>query len=238
MTAFDAVLFDLDRTLIDCNSGWLWAQAEWRAGRIGWGRMAWAAWWLGRYSLGLSGGLDEVARKAAATVAGEREAELADRTRAWFEAEIRHRLRPGAARALAQHRDQGARMVLATTSTSYAAELAAEAFGLHEVVCTRLEVVDGVLTGKLSSLAFGSAKAERVVEWAARAGIDLSKCAFYTDSATDVGLLERVGYPIAVEPDRSLARIAKQRGWPVVSWGTAGGVPDRPKGGSGRTPGM
>ncbi|MBA2322372.1 MAG: HAD family hydrolase [Deltaproteobacteria bacterium] len=218
MRSGDVALFDLDGTLLDCNSGALWVTTEWRSGRIRSLDAAWAAWWLGRYSLGLGAGLDQVFETAVARLSGSKEAELDTRTRAWFTARVQSRLRPGGERALAWHRGRGDRLVLATTSSLYAAQAAKEAFGLDDVICTRFEVVDGVFTGRISQPALGDAKAERVFEWAAREAIALARCTFYTDSATDLRLLAAVGHPVAVHPDRLLRREALRRGWPVVTW--------------------
>ncbi len=216
-------LFDLDRTLIDVNSGRLWVRHEWRAGNLGARDVTWAAWWLVRYSLGYASGMDEAYREAVRTLEGTPEGPVRDRTRLWFESEVRHRLRPGAAEALARHREAGHRLVLATTSSPYAAEAATAAFGLHHYVSTEFEVVDGVFTGAVSAPAWGDEKAARVSEWAEREGQRLDEATFYTDSFTDVALLEIVGEPICVNPDRRLARHAAARGWPVVDWGTAPG---------------
>lgn len=214
----DVALFDLDGTLIDCNSGRLWVTSEWAAGRIGSLDAAWGAWWLARYALGLGEGLDAVFETAVARLSGMEETALDRHTRAWFTARVQSRLRPGGERALAAHRARGDRLVLATTSSLYAARAAAEAFGLDEVICTRFEVMDGKFTGKISEPALGDAKASRVFEWAARTGVSLDRCTFYTDSATDLRLMAAVGRPVAVHPDRVLRREAARRGWPVVSW--------------------
>jgi HAD superfamily hydrolase (TIGR01490 family) len=212
--------FDLDRTLLDANSGGLWLRHEWRAGRVGVRDAAWATFWLARYSLGLAEG-DGFFREAVRTLRGAREDVIVERTRAWFAAEVAHRLRPGARDALARHRSQGHRLVLATSSSPYASREAVRAFGLDDYVCTEFEVVDGVFTGGLTSMAYGAAKAARVAEWAEREGVSLGDCSFYTDSITDLALLEAVGAPVVVNPDRALLREAQRRGWPVVDWGAA-----------------
>lgn len=214
-------LFDLDKTLIDCNSATLWAYAEWRAGRITWRDGVWASYWLGRYGLGLADGIEGAMEAAVQSVKGLEEADLDRRVREWFGREIRHRLRRGAPAALERHRARGDRLVLATSGTSYAANAAAEAFGLDEVVATRLAVVDGRLTGEIATMCLGPAKAVAVEAWAAATGADLAGATFYTDSASDLALLERVEHPVVVNPDRALRRIAAVKGWPVVDWNSA-----------------
>ncbi len=211
-------LFDLDRTLLDLNSGSAWVRREWRSGRLGWTQAAWAAWWLGRYALGHEA-LDRAFAQAAAAYANRPEAEVRDEVETWFDAEIRHRLRPGARDAIATHRAAGDRLVLATTSSQFAAEAAARAFGLDDVISTVVEVRDGVLTGRLEANAFGAGKARQVAAWAAREGVSLVHATFYTDSASDLPLLRAVGRPRVVHPDRRLARAAAAEGWPVLDWG-------------------
>lgn len=222
MASISVALFDLDRTVIDCNSGRLWLAAEWRAGRVSLRDAAWGSYVLLQYSLGVAE-LEDAYAHAVASLAGIEEAAIAERTRVWFEAEVRRRVRPGAVEALTAHREQGHMLVLATSSSAYAADEARSAFGFDDCVSSRFEVDGGRFTGRLSASAFGAAKADRVSEWAVRRGIDLAGCVFYTDSFSDLALLERVGVPVAVNPDRRLRRAAVERGWTVTDWGAARG---------------
>lgn len=213
--------FDLDRTLIDVNSGELWVRSEWKLGRLATREVMWAAWWLARYKFGHGKGLDLVFQRAALGLVGQREDELADRVRAWFELEVAHHLRPGGRVALDKHREQGDRLVLATSGTYYAATAAAHAFGIETVVSTELEVAEGLFTGQIRTLAVGDGKLTAVASWAEREGVDFEDATFYSDSFTDVALLEAVREPVVVNPDRKLRRHAALRGWPIVDWGLA-----------------
>ncbi len=217
----EGALFDLDRTLIDVNSGRLWLLAEWRDGRISLRDVAWGGYWLLRYSLGHEEGLDQVFDTATRTLTGTSEAELDERVRAWFDRELTHRLRPGASAVLEAHRAEGHRLVVATSSSTYVARRAMEVFGLEDEVSTTFHVTDGLFDGTIDRIAIGSAKDDAVFAWAEAAGVDLSRWAFYTDSHSDLALMERVGHPVAVHPDRRLAAVAKARGWPIVDWGAS-----------------
>ncbi len=226
-------LFDLDWTLLDVNSGRLWVRAEWRAGRLRLREVAWASWWLARYSLGFASGLDAVFEAAVQGLEGQSEAELEARVEAWFQAEVRRHLRPGARAALSRHRERGDRLVIATSGTTYAARAAAAAFGLDAFVSTELEVDEGRLfTGRIATLAVGAGKRLAVEAWAEREGERLDDATFYTDSYTDLALLERVAHPVAVHPDRKLRRVARARGWPIAHWGQSS-APTPPAGPSG-----
>lgn len=213
-------LFDLDRTLLDVNSGHLWLRAEWRDGRIGWTDAARAVWWLGRYALG-DDDLDRALDEAAAMYAGHAAAEMAARVDAWFDRELAHRVRPGARAALARHRDAGDTLVLATTSSQWVARCAARHLGLDHAISTVLEQRDDELTGRIAIPAHGPYKQSQVRAWADAHGHALDHATFYTDSYSDLPLLRAVARPIVVHPDRRLAREAARRKWPVVDWGRA-----------------
>jgi phosphoserine phosphatase len=79
-------------------------------------------------------------------------------------------------------------------------------------------VADGHYTGQVEFYAYGEAKAEQVRALAAERGYSLPLCYAYSDSVTDLPMLEIVGHPRAVNPDRALRRIAQQRGWPVLTF--------------------
>jgi HAD superfamily hydrolase (TIGR01490 family) len=211
--------FDLDRTLIDCNSGRLWVEEEWREGNIGLGTVAWASWYLGRYSLGFEDDLEKVFEAAVHKVRGQSEAEMEARVRVWFDRAVAHRLRPGAQVALEKHRAAGDQLIVATSSSPYAGRAAMDTFGLDGLVSTRFEIEAGRFTGRVDVAAVGVGKLTEAREWASAQEVNLAECAFYTDSYTDLPLLEAVGEPTVVNPDRRLKRLAMERGWPVVDWG-------------------
>ena len=212
--------FDLDRTLIDVNSGSLWLKHEWREGTVGMWPIVQGVWWLTRYALG-DDQLDHAIEAAASVYEGVSEDEMHSRVGTWFDAHVAQRIRPGAKPAMQAHRDQGDLIVLASSTSQFAAGAAERAWGFDGIVCTTLEVASGVLTGRLAHSGFGRHKHTRCVEWARARDVDPASCAFYTDSYSDLPLLEVVGHPRIVDPDRRLAREAATRGWPVLDWGTA-----------------
>jgi len=88
-----------------------------------------------------------------------------------------------------------------------------------EDLLTLYGVVDGVYTGRLlSEFCYGPGKVGRVRRLAEEKGYDLRLCYAYSDSRSDLPLLEMVGHPVAVNPDATLRRIARERNWPVVSF--------------------
>ena len=89
-------------------------------------------------------------------------------------------------------------------------------------------MADGRYTGSVDFYAYGQAKADHVRERAAERGYRLADCFAYSDSVTDLPLLELVGHPHVVNPDRALRRVARRRGWPELAFRQTGAA--RPHG--------
>jgi HAD superfamily hydrolase (TIGR01490 family) len=123
---------------------------------------------------------------------------------------------------LARHRDSGHDVLIASTSGQEIVQPIAAMLGASAAVATRLEVAGGVYTGTVEFYAYGQAKADGVAELAASRGYRLGDCYAYSDSATDLPLLELVGHPHVVNPDRALRRAARDRGWPVLTFSRCG----------------
>src|SRR5262249_17504392 len=115
-----------------------------------------------------------------------------------------------------QHHAAGRHVVIVSSSPAEVVAPLGEFLGADEVIATRAEIDDeGNYTGELAFYAYGPNKAEAVREIAAREGIDLASSYAYSDSITDLPMLEAVGRPVAVNPDKELARQARERGWEV-----------------------
>jgi len=123
-----------------------------------------------------------------------------------------------AASLIEEHHTAGRDVVIVSTSGAEVVEPIGELLGADRVVATRMVVEDGVFTGEVEYYAYGPTKAEAIAELAESEGYDLSRCYAYSDSATDLPMLESVGHPHAVNPDRTLRREAVARGWPVLSF--------------------
>jgi HAD superfamily hydrolase (TIGR01490 family) len=123
------------------------------------------------------------------------------------------------ARALiAAHREAGQDVIIVSSSGHEVVDPIARLLGADSVIATRMQVSGGRYTGEVEFYAYGEAKAARVRELAAERGYRLADCYAYSDSATDLPLLQVVGRPHAVNPDRTLRRIAARRGWPVLDF--------------------
>ena len=121
--------------------------------------------------------------------------------------------------AVARHEAEGDVLAIVTGSTPYAALPLARELGIPHVAATRLEVDDGCFTGRVTKpMGYGHGKVVLAEGLAAAHDFSLAESTFYSDSITDLPLLERVKTPVVVNPDRRLRRVAKRRGWRIETW--------------------
>jgi HAD superfamily hydrolase (TIGR01490 family) len=211
--------FDVDRTLVSCNTGRLFLKDLRRRGEISFFRTLRALGWMAKYHMSLID-LQWVAVRVAAQMEGWVERDFADRCRRWVESEILQLVVPGARAPIERHRADGHVLAILSTSPIYVTRPIAEALGIDEVISTQFEISsDGRFTGKLLGPAcVGAGKVHWAEALGVRQSLDLKQSWFYTDSYTDMPMLERVGHQVVVNPDPRLRRTAKRRGWPVQDW--------------------
>jgi HAD superfamily hydrolase (TIGR01490 family) len=213
-----AAFFDLDGTLLGVNSGWLWMRRERRHGRLSAVQMSQAVFYMTLYRFGLVP-MEGAMRRALKTVEGMTEHAVRACTREWFLAEVTPHVAAGARPAIEEHRRQGHRLVLLTSSSPYESEVACEHFGLDAFLSTRYEVRGGRFTGGVElPICYGQGKVVLAERYAEQHDVDLAASYFYTDSITDLPMLLRVGRPRVVMPDPRLRREARRRGWEVQDW--------------------
>lgn len=215
-------LFDLDKTLLARNSAALWLIWELRRGNVRLHEAAMATAWLLRYRMGKVN-LEEPLRRSVLALRGVPEALWQQRTGHFYRTRVRREYREGGLRALARHRARGDRVVLLSSTHNHLASCVQEDLQFDEVLCTRLGVdAHGILTGLTEGpLCFGRGKLLATQALCDRWGETLSDCTFYTDSNADTPVLEAVGRPVAVHPDRVLTKRCRASGWPIEHWGPA-----------------
>ena len=122
---------------------------------------------------------------------------------------------------IGMHKAAGRDVVIVSTSGEEVVAPIGAMLGADDVVATQMVVDDGHYTGEISRYAFGPEKAVAIGELAAARGYDLAASYAYSDSATDVPMLESVGHPYAVNADRALRKIALEREWPLLTFSNA-----------------
>jgi HAD superfamily hydrolase (TIGR01490 family) len=117
-----------------------------------------------------------------------------------------------------EHKDAGRDVIIISSSGTEVVEPIGERLGVDRAIGTQVGIVDGHYTGEILFYAYGEGKADAIRALAAENGYDLAECYSYTDSATDLPMLEVVGHPVCVNPDAPLRAVALERGWPILDF--------------------
>jgi HAD superfamily hydrolase (TIGR01490 family) len=146
-------------------------------------------------------------------------------SRELFQQVVRPSLHPGAQELLERDRAAGYRLALVTGEVDIALGLVVNCLGFDILISNRLEFQNGFATGEVvRPLIAGQAKADAMVKLCRDQSIPIAGCKSYSDSFSDVPMLEAVGKPAAVNPDRRLRRTATERGWPILDLRQNGGL--------------
>jgi HAD superfamily hydrolase (TIGR01490 family) len=132
-----------------------------------------------------------------------------------------------AAELIADHKLCGRDVVVVSASGEEIVAPIARALGATHAMATRMVVEDGRYTGEIAFYCYGEGKVEAIRQLAAREGYALEYCYAYSDSVTDLPMLEAVGHPTVVNPDRTLRKEAAARGWPVLTFSKPVSLRDR-----------
>lgn len=216
----EAAFFDLDKTVIARSSTLLFGRPLYKEGMIKRGTVIRGAYAALVYQL-VGADDDKMDRMRHA---------LLDLTKGWEVDKIRHLARETltemiepvvyaeAAHLIDTHRDAGRRVYLVSSSGEEIVQPLAEFLGVPHVIGSRAKIEDGRYTGELEFYCQGEAKREAILAEARKHNIDLERSYAYSDSGTDVPMLETVGRPVAVNPDKELRRIATERNWQILSF--------------------
>jgi HAD superfamily hydrolase (TIGR01490 family) len=214
-----AALFDMDRTLIRKETASLYVRYQYERGEANWRDLARTFYWVSQYTLGVIDA-PAVAAKALKDFAGIPETVMSARCDDWFSSHVETHIADLGRAAVEKHRAQGDLIAIVTGATVYAARPLARRLRIDHVVASDLEIdQDGRFTGRPEEpLCIGEGKVVRAERLARELGFRLDEATFYSDSLTDLPLLERVREPIVVNPDPRLARVAVRRGWTIERW--------------------
>ena len=213
-----AAFFDLDRTLISGSSAFYFGVAAWRNQMIPLGELLSDG--AKAVSFKLFGATDEsseaVRDRILHAVEGAEQSELIALNEE-IVPRILERVRPESRGLVDMHHEAGRDTWIVSASPIEMVDPLARALGMTGGIGTASEVVDGRYTGRLDGpFVYGEGKAEAITLLAEERGYDLDRSFSYSDSASDLPMMEMVGHPVAVNPDKPLEAVAQQRGWPMV----------------------
>jgi HAD superfamily hydrolase (TIGR01490 family) len=217
MVRVEAAFFDLDKTVISKSSSLVLTRPMYRAGLVSRSALVKGAYAQIVYLLM---GADE--KKM-----GRLKDSLLALSRGWEQGQVEEVVREAlielidpfiyqeALDLMELHRSENRAVFIVSSSPEEVVRPLAEHLGEVRVIATRAQIVDGKYTGELDFFCAGAGKAEAIREIAEREGIDLSGSYAYSDSVSDLPMLEEVGNTVAVNPDRDLRKVAEERGWQI-----------------------
>jgi HAD superfamily hydrolase (TIGR01490 family) len=208
--------FDMDKTLIAENSGSLYMKYRYERGEVDGWDLAKGLYAYLRYKAGVLD-IRAFTQQAMLEFRGESERRLLREAREFVDELVLPTVYPEAIETLRRHQEQGHVVAIVSGATKFVVKPLAEALGVKHYLYTRLEVENGRFTGRvIDPICFEEGKIYWLQQFIDERGIDLAKSWFYTDSITDLPLLDLVGHPVAVNPDPFLFRAARRRSWEVL----------------------
>lgn len=216
-TATSAAFFDLDKTIIASSSALAFSKPFLRQGLIN--RRAALKSAYAQLMFALSG--------ADADRTERLRAEISRMCTGWDVSQVQAIVRETlhdvvaplvyaeAAELIEQHKAEGRDVIVLSATGEEVVRPIAEMLGITHSMGSRMEIVDGRYSGKLDFYCYGEYKAVAARRIASEHGYDLADCHAYSDSSTDIPLLEVVGHPHVVNPDKALRRLAQERDWPI-----------------------
>ncbi|MDJ0496674.1 MAG: HAD-IB family hydrolase [Acidimicrobiia bacterium] len=215
-----AAFFDLDRTLIAGSSAFVFGRAAWRHGMVPTSELLSDAWKA--ITFRFSGASDEKANAVRDRILSAIEGRSVEELMTLGDDIIPQLLddvRKESQGFIQLHQEADRDTYMVTASPIEIVQSLAVELEMTGAIATVAETVDGIYTGGLSDpFCYGPEKARAIERVAAREGYDLALCYAYSDSVSDLPMLEVVGHPVAVNPDNGLEAVARARGWPIVEF--------------------
>ena len=215
-----AAFFDLDKTILATSSALAFTRPFYRGGLIRRSDVVRSAY---AQFIFLASGADHdqmetMRRYMSALVTGWDVAKVQDIVAETLDQIIDPAIYDEALALIGEHRAAGRDVIIISSSGTEVVEPIGERLGVDIAVGTQLAVVDGKYTGEILFYAYGEGKAQAMRDLAVERGYDLATSYAYTDSITDLPMLEAVGHPTAVNPDAELRTVAVDREWPILDF--------------------
>jgi len=210
-----AAFFDLDRTLWPCAGEKAFAYHQFGTGRLGFKQLLKVLSLQVRYDLNLIDGSETLKRRILSELfSGQLVAPNLAEYRHFFVQRLSKMFFPEMLEQIERHRTAGDRIVIVSAAIDFVAMPVAEYLAADECFATALETHEGLFSGAVTgSIPFGETKARLVKEYALLNGIALDHCHAYGDHWEDRHMLEAVGFPVVVNPERKLLRHALKKNW-------------------------
>jgi len=222
-----AAFFDLDKTLISRSSTLAFVPSFYRHGLISGRQAARGAWAQVVFRIGGADHdqMEKIKKQVTKLCCGWQVERVTEIVSAHLADTIGPIIYEQARRLLDSHKQAGRDVIIVSTAGQEMVGPIGAMLGASGIIATRMRHADGRYTGELEFYAYGEAKASSIRELSAERGYRLADCFAYSDSITDLPMLEAVGHPHAVNPDRQLRKVAVERGWPVLAFSVGRPLP-------------
>ena len=210
-------IFDLDNTLLAGDSDYLWGRFLVEKGAVD--AVHYERENERFYQLYKAGRLDilEFLRFSLAPLRAHPRSQLEAWRTEFLEDRIEPLISAQSRQLVEKHRQAGDTLMIITATNAFVTRPIAQRFGIHHLIATEPETLNGQYTGEVAGEpSFREGKVNRLEIWLAEHTADLQGSWFYSDSHNDLPLLERVDHPVAVDPDETLAQVARARQWPIL----------------------
>ena len=216
-------IFDVDYTVLKKPSAWYFLREAMRQGVVGLSQIGSLPFEWIRYKLGIPN--QDFIEGAVKHIAGIERDTLEEIAAACFDRRMKPDIYAAAAALIREAQGRGEQVLFATSSFHIMIRPLERFFGIEESIASTLEFSKGKTTGRIAGVSFFGAKKKTAVEdWLGGRGLRREAVRFYSDSYTDIPLMEISGQAVAVNPDRILAREAKKRGWEIMRFRETLGV--------------
>lgn len=209
--------FDLDHTILSISSGRFMFRESYRHGLIGRKELFKAIFLAMLNRFGITS--EETAVKS--SLKWCRGLSIEDFTpiaTVWAK-ELQYVIRKDVRKEIEFHRKNGGKTVILSASTKFFCEQVRDTLGMDDIICSELELIDGSYTGNLNGrYCYGQEKLARAQQFCLDQHLNIKDSYYYADSINDLPMLEAVGIPVCVTPDKKLERIAMKRGWRISKW--------------------
>jgi HAD superfamily hydrolase (TIGR01490 family) len=208
--------YDLDHTILDGNSATHLVQEARGRGVMSENQYRHAIWLSILYKLRIGEPIRMINRMLS-WLGGLSEESIMQLSKEIFEQIIKDTIRSEILETIKEHRANNGAVVLLSSATTPICEPVSHFLQMDDMICTRLESKNGILTGRtIGTLVYGPEKKVRMMEFCEKQGFAPEEAWYYGDSFTDRYVMEAVGHPVAVYPDSRLLRHAKRKGWTIV----------------------
>jgi putative phosphoserine phosphatase / 1-acylglycerol-3-phosphate O-acyltransferase len=210
--------FDLDRTIISLNSGSLLVRQAYKQGVMSTGNLINAVFQSYLYKFNLRD-TNLIISKMGTWLKGIPYAVIEKLSKELVDRYLIESIRPEIITEINNHRKENALTVILSSAIATICEPIGNHLGVDDIICTTMETSEGILTGNpVGKFCFEDEKRNRLISYCEKNHCDLSNAWYYADSISDFPVLEVVGNPVCVSPDKKLARLANINGWTIYDW--------------------